>query len=629
VTNHLTSALFASHGAGWPEAGQPVRLLVDQVLLEEDDGLVTLLAFESLGRARHACALALVAPAHEAEGPDARADLGYLRTVASSIGASFVRPGAGAPAAVHRRGFAAPGRALLATATGAGGAGAFAMLVLDAGPTETAAALAGDALRLERPPVFGVRLGGVRPPATGGAEVLEALARRLDGAARGAIVEYSGEGLASLPMSERIAMASLGASVLGARASVFPSDGWTRAYLAARGREADWRPMEGGDEGFEQVCEFDLARVAAPGRHGGRVRFGAFAEDEDVRALSHIAGTPDTLSGVDVVVGGRAARAALAADGTLEALEAAGATVRDAGDPRSRGPVEPGTRVCGDDAEVAAGRARPVSVAALGAWLGGADVADGKLPGEDSGAPAPATGATVLAAGPTALASFAASALPAGEVLAPAPPGEAVTLERAAAHVPPEPSTPFADSPRGVVLRSDPGDVACEDVLGRGPRSHAARGDAAALATLSSRRADAEAAGRTSREAFSVVTAAGRYGDGEGHDAAARATRALGIRVVIARAFASDHARALAAQGVLPLCWRAAGDACLAAPGDELEFTLVGEALARRRNVPIRALSRGYAFATQVALDDAWCDVAQAGGLLALLARESVTTVGD
>ena len=603
MTTHLTTALFAAHGAGWPEAGRPVRLLPGQVLADEDDGLVTLLAFEALGRTRHACALLLVAPARDADGPDARADLGYLRTFSLSVGGAFVRPGAGAPAAIHRRGFAAPGRALLAGVPGAAGSGAFAMLVLEATPTETAAVMAGDPLRLERPPVIGVRLRGERPSFAGGAEVLEALARRLDGAAAGAIVEYTGDGLASLPMHDRIAMASLGRTLLGARASVFPSDARTRTYLAARGREADWRRMAGSDAGFDETCDFDLSRLAVPAMPEAHVRLGVFAEDDDVRALAGIARAGVALRGVEVIVGGRAARAALAGDGALRALEAAGADVRDAGDPRAFRSAEPGTAACGDDAEVAAGRARAVSLAALAARFGLAPVAE---PPEEKGP----------------------AGLPAGEVLTSAPFVQLELVEHAGMHVPPVPSLPFAGSPRGVVLRADPGDVACEDVLGRGPRAHAARGDGAMLARLSSRRADAEAAGRTGVDGFSIVTAAGRYGDGAGHDAAARATRALGIRVVIAGGFAPQHARALAAHGVLPLAWRADDDAMRAAAGDELEFTGVGEALARGRDVPIRVLSRGWALTTRVALDEAWRDVAQAGGLLAMLSHTGLTTNG-
>lgn len=586
--------LFASHGAGWPEPGRPVRLRMDHVLLDEDDGLVTMLAFESLGVARHTADVVLVAPALEADGPDARDDLRYLQLAAAAFGATFVRPGAGAPALVHRRGFATPGRTLLSAVPGAGGAGAFAMLALAASATEAAAVLAGEPLRLARPRVLGVRLVGVRPAHAGGAEVLEALAAKLGGGAGDAIVEYVGEGLASLPMPDRIAMASLGGARLGARASVFPSDEWTHAWLVEHGREADWRRTGGGAADFDDEVELDLASVAPRAPIGERVRFGPLADDDDLRVLASLARAGISLRGAEVVVGGRATRSALAAEGALDAIEAAGASVRDTADGLARATLEPGGFACGDDAEVAAGRARPLSAAAFAAAH---DVAR-----EAARASAPRAGA----------------ALDPGECLAAPPAGEAPAPERTAAHVPPVASAPFAGSPRGVVLRADRGDVGADEVLALGPRARARRGDAAALAALSSRHADAERAGRVGA-AWNVVTAHGRYGEGATHDAAARACAALGIRIVIARDFAPAHARALAVHGVLPLAWERDADAAGVAAGDELELPGVVEALAAGDRVMLRDLTAGTVLRTRVVLEPEWRAIAAAGGLLASL----------
>ncbi|MBI5169502.1 MAG: hypothetical protein HZA61_08445, partial [Candidatus Eisenbacteria bacterium] len=120
---HLTRFLFTSHGAGWPDPGQPVAVRADQVLLDEDT-LDAMLAFEALRQGRHRCELALVAPAREASGPDAHEDQRYLMSAAAASGATFVRPGAGPVASVHRRRFAAPGRSLAAASPGCDGAGA-------------------------------------------------------------------------------------------------------------------------------------------------------------------------------------------------------------------------------------------------------------------------------------------------------------------------------------------------------------------------------------------------------------------------------------------------------------------------------------------------------------------------
>ncbi|MFN8587991.1 MAG: aconitase family protein [Candidatus Eisenbacteria bacterium] len=202
MPGHLTALLWTAHGAGWPELGRPVAVRADQVLLDDELGLVSLLLFEALRESRHACDLALVAPGREASGPDAHEDQRYLLTAAAACGATFVRPGAGLPAAVHRRRYAAPGRSRAATAAGCEGAGAFAMPVLRAGAVELAAALAGEPLVRPRPAVTGVELTGVPRAGVGGAEIVRALGGVAGERARGSALECFGDGLAALPMED-------------------------------------------------------------------------------------------------------------------------------------------------------------------------------------------------------------------------------------------------------------------------------------------------------------------------------------------------------------------------------------------------------------------------------------------
>lgn len=160
------------------------------------------------------------------------------------------------------------------------------MLVLAGEPAEAAAALAGEPLRLVRPRVVGVRLFRELPAGVGGAEILAALAGALAGEGRDALIEYHGESVAALPFAERVAMATLGGAMLGASGSLFPSDEVTRARLAGRGRDADWRRIEGGGEGFDFTLAFDLSRVRTGTLDLSRVRIGALAEDDDLVLLA-------------------------------------------------------------------------------------------------------------------------------------------------------------------------------------------------------------------------------------------------------------------------------------------------------------------------------------------------------
>jgi aconitate hydratase len=449
--------------------------------------------------------------------------------------------------------------------------------------------------------VIGVALGGAPPAGVGGAEIVRALEQRLEGCARGAVLEYHGDGVGSLPMSERIATASLGGVCLGAAASVFPSDERTREYLAARGRDADWRRTAGDADGFDEAVTLDLGRVASAERRGGRVRIGALAEDDDLLALARAGEARAGLGEVTIVVGGRAARAALEDAGALATLERRGALVVDLADAQAHAPLEPESWVCGDEGEIEAGRARALSTPALLASLG--------LEAEALAEPEPAPGRRPGAA------------LAPGEVLPAAAPAAAVMPERSAVHVPPALLPPLPATVRGVVLVHASGDLDGPALLGWGPRAQARRGDAAELATLVLRDLAPDLAPRARGRRWSVLSCAGRWGDEARHDDVARALAALGVRVVIARAYADGHAGALAAHGVLPLAWHRDDDDRRVGAGEELELPAAAETLAGDGRMVVRNLTRGLAFDLRVELDARGRAIAAAGGLLASLVR--------
>ena len=58
----------------------------------------------------------------------------------------------------------------------------------------------------------------------------------------GKIIEYTGEGVKSLSVTDRATITNMGAE-LGATTSIFPSDENTREYLKSEGREEDWTPL--------------------------------------------------------------------------------------------------------------------------------------------------------------------------------------------------------------------------------------------------------------------------------------------------------------------------------------------------------------------------------------------------
>ena len=586
----LTAFLLRTHGApSWPAPGAPLEWRPDHVLLDDTDGTVAALAFESAGYTRVACELVLVSPQREASGPDGVEDLRFLQSFASAAGAHFARPGAGTASAVHLQRFAAPGRLLASGVPGSAAAGAAGMLALPASAIECAAALAGEPLLLHRPRIAGVELTGVPDPGVTGLDVLVAVERRLAGEGTGAVLEFHGAGLFTLPMADRIAIASRAAAIAGALSVLFPSDDRTRTWLRELGRDADWRRHDTGEASFDTSISLDLSEVRVVRAEASRVWVGPFAADDDVHALARSLTRVPRKSDIplDVVVPGRASLAAWTSAGTLAALQAAGAQVMDR--------AEPAAAVAPADAAITGGDPFDDALRERGMWacaalLTGHSPAEAMVSAGHGGAPP----------GPVA-----------DEILEPA--GGAI--EHGSHHrigpLPPTHDAPF----RAEVLLDAGDDASATRLLAWGPRAWVARADAEELSGALFRPIDPEAPARARAVRSSLVIAGERYGGGRHAESVARATAALGVRAVIASSFSDGHDRLLALHGVLPLVWLESADRREVRVGDELEIPPPPALLGPGGRVAVRHLTRGFTFDVRCDLDPSLRELARAGGL--------------
>jgi aconitate hydratase len=597
----LTAFLLSTHGGPhWPAPGTPIEWRPDHVLLDDTDGTVAALAFEATGATRVACERVLVAPQREAVGPDGLEDLRFLQSFANATGAHFARPGAGPAGALHRRRFATPGRILASSVVDAAAAGALGMLALPACALECAAAIAGEPLLMPRPRVAGVELTGVPDPGVSGIDVLAAVERRLAGEGEGAVLEFHGPGTLALTMPDRLSIAARAAGVVGAIAVVFPSDDRTRGWMRERGRDADWRRFDGSSEGFETTMSLDLSFVRPVRAEAPLVRIGPYVEDEDVAAIARCvahSGIRPTVT-LEVVVPGRASLAVWAADGTLAALERAGASVRDRAHP-SASSITSDAAILGDDPAQDGARER-------GVWACAARLI-GSTPAE-----------AMVNAGPPERRSLPELE----EVLEP----EGGAIEHGTHHAQAPEPPPHERPYRAVVLIDAGDDAAASRLLPWGPRVWAARADATELAGALFRPLDPEAPARARAFGISVVVAGGGYGGGRHSESVARATAALGVRAVIAASYAGGHDRLLALHGVLPLTWLEAGDRREVRAGDELEVPPPGGATGVGTRVAIRHLTRGFTFDVRCDLELPLRELARAGGLLRALREARAET---
>jgi predicted aconitate hydratase len=263
---NLVQKIFGEHLAyGKVETGYPVGLRVDQVYTQDATGTMAWLQFEALGLDRVKLPLAVSYVDHNMlqsnyMNPD---DHIFLQTIAAKYGAYFSRPGNGICHQVHLEQFAAPGRIALGTDSHTPTGGGMGMIAIGVGGLDAATVMGGAPFELTMPRVVKINLTGnlERPWVTAMDVILEILRRLTVKGGVGKIMEYGGPGVKDLNVTERATITNMGAE-LGATTSIFPSDGRTRFYLTAVGREKDWVELSADEDAeYDETIEVDLGSI--------------------------------------------------------------------------------------------------------------------------------------------------------------------------------------------------------------------------------------------------------------------------------------------------------------------------------------------------------------------------------
>ena len=112
------------------------------------------------------------------------------------------------------------------------------------------------------PKIYNVKLTGKLADYANGKDVILKILQKLTvKGGTGYIMEYKGDGVKTLSVTDRATITNMGAE-LGATTSIFPSDERTRDFLVAQGREEDFTPLEPDHDAFyDEVLEIDLGDI--------------------------------------------------------------------------------------------------------------------------------------------------------------------------------------------------------------------------------------------------------------------------------------------------------------------------------------------------------------------------------
>lgn len=252
------------------------------------------------------------------------------------------------------RGYVRPGMFVVGADSHSTTAGAFGCVMIGIGATDMAGVLATGSIWVRVPSTILIRADGRLADGVAAKDIMLMLCRRIGiNGANYKVVEFDGPAVMALPIEERMVLTNMSAE-LGAKSGIIAPDGVTLAALARWGvviDDAD-RWCSDTDAAYEDVIEFDASQlvpqVAAPhspensapvGEHAGtridQTYIGACtgAKLEDLRMAARILRGRKIASDVRFFVAPASVRIAeqARAEGTLQALELAGAKVLPSG----------------------------------------------------------------------------------------------------------------------------------------------------------------------------------------------------------------------------------------------------------------------------------------------------------
>ncbi len=259
--NIVQKILDAHLISGRSRQGEDVGIGIDQTLTQDATGTMAYLEFEAMGfdRVKTRRSVSYVDHNTVQDSFENADDHRYLQSVARKYGIYFSRPGNGICHQVHLERFGVPGETLLGSDSHTPTGGGLGMLAIGAGGLDVALAMGGKPFYLTYPKVIKVNLKGkLRPWVSAKDIILHVLSILSTKGNVGSVIEFGGDGVASLSVPERATITNMGAET-GVTTSVFPSDEQTYTFLSAQQREDDFRQLcADPDAEYARIIDIDL-----------------------------------------------------------------------------------------------------------------------------------------------------------------------------------------------------------------------------------------------------------------------------------------------------------------------------------------------------------------------------------
>ena len=244
--------------------GEQIGIQIDQTLTQDSTGTMAYLQLEAMNIKHVAVEKAVAYIDHNMlqTGFENMDDHEFIRSVAKKHGIVFSKPGNGVCHQLQLENFSKPGKTLVGSDSHTPTCGAMGMIAIGAGGLDVAVAMATGKYYLQCPSVVKVNLTGKKAPWVSAKDIILYILQQLT--VKGGvnkIIEYTGDGVASLSLTDRATICNMGAE-LGATTSLFPTDERTKEYLAQQGRVDDYIEMKADEDAtYDQELDVDLSAL--------------------------------------------------------------------------------------------------------------------------------------------------------------------------------------------------------------------------------------------------------------------------------------------------------------------------------------------------------------------------------
>ena len=615
--------------------GSEVGLKIDQTLTQDATGTMAYLELEAMGIEQVKTELSVAYIDHNTlqTGFENADDHRFIQSVAKKRGIRFSRPGNGICHQVHLERFGKPGKTLIGSDSHTPTGGGIGMLAMGAGGLDVAVAMGGGTYYITMPKMVRVNLTGKLNPWVAAKDViLEVLRIMTVKGGVGKIIEYGGEGVATLSVPERATITNMGAE-LGATTSVFPSDDVTKAFLKAQGREEDWVELKADEDAvYDEIIDIDLSSLAPmaacphmPDRVKSVTEIGKIKVDQvcigsctnssllDMMKVAAIlkGKTVHPAVSLSIAPGSKQVLNMISQNGALSDMIDAGARILESacgpciGMGQSPNSAGVSLRTFNRNFEGRSGTAD------AGIYLVSPEVAA-------------ASAITGYLTDPRDLGEFPKIVLPDefiindNMVAMPATPEEAKDVEvMYGPNIKPFPtSEPMGDDITAKAVLKVGDDITTDHIMPAGAKILPYRSNIPFLSQYCFGVCDKTFPERIKSEGKGIVVGGANYGQGSSREHAALVPLYLGVKAVITKSFARIHCANLINAGILPLTFVNADDYDKITQGDELSLKGIKNAIVNNEPAVLVNLTTNEEYEINYDLSQRQKDIILAGGLL-------------